>query len=120
MGLGRKLFTLITLASGAVLGMLFSPRKGSQIRKDLSKKWDKGESGIDVLQKAATKMGEDVATTTKEIYNSKTVQEKKEKLVKGAKEGYQNLKAKAKEVTEDLMQSDTPEENNEQSEKDSK
>lgn len=96
MGLGRKLFTIGAMAVGAVAGAVFAPKKGAQLRKDLSKEWNKGGSGIDTLKKTASQMGEDIAQTSKEIYESKKIQEKKEAIKKTASETVKKASTEAK------------------------
>jgi len=98
MGLGRKIMTLGAIAAGAVIGVLFAPKKGAQIRKDLTKEWDKGGSGVETLKSTASKMGEDIAKTSKEAYESDLVKKGKENIKKTAKETYEKAKVHAKEI----------------------
>ena len=69
----RKISTLLAVAFGAAFGMLFAPKKGSELRKELKTELEKGGDGTEVLKKTATHLGKDVQATAKEIYNEPVI-----------------------------------------------
>lgn len=99
MGLGRKLFTAGAVIAGAVAGALFAPKKGSQLRKEFKKEWDKGGSGVNTLKKHASAMGEDISQTAKGLYESETVQKGKTAATEAIKDVYETAKTQAQELT---------------------
>lgn len=68
---------------GALFGLAFAPKKGSDLRKELQTEIEKGGRGEKTLQKNATIMGEDISTTAQEVYQAPVVQEQ---IKKGKKE----------------------------------
>lgn len=90
---GKFLFGAII---GALFGLAFAPKKGSELRKELKSELAKGGHGEETLKKNAAVMGEDIAETAQEVYNDPVVQKqiaigKKEagKLVEKAKKNIQ-------------------------------
>ncbi|MFV0275355.1 MAG: YtxH domain-containing protein [Bacilli bacterium] len=84
----------IGLAVGAVAGMLFAPKKGSELRKDLkdlSEELISKAQDIDVKEafiKKAEELKKELATLDKE------------KVISISKEQFQNLKVKSTELSE--------------------
>ncbi len=68
---------------GTLLGILFAPRKGKELRKQLKDEVSKGGMGTETLKKNFTEMGHDIADTAEEVYNMPEVQEQ---VVKGKKQ----------------------------------
>lgn len=68
---GGLLFGVIV---GTLLGVLFAPRKGKEIRKQLKDEVSKGGLGMHTLKKNFKEMGQDVANTAEEAYYSPEVQ----------------------------------------------
>ncbi len=77
---------------GAIFGLAFAPKKGSELRKEIKSELDKGGNGSETLQKNAQIIGEDISQTTQELYNDPTVQ----KHIKDGKKEGQKLFNKAK------------------------
>lgn len=67
---------------GTLLGILFAPRKGKELRKQLKDEVKKGGVGAETLKKNFVEMGHDMAETAEEVYNMPEVQEQ---VVKGKK-----------------------------------
>jgi gas vesicle protein len=91
---GKFLFGAII---GALFGLAFAPKKGSELRKELKSELEKGGHGEKTLQKNASLMGEDITETAQEVYQDPMVQKqiahgKKEaaKLVEKAKKNIQD------------------------------
>lgn len=68
---------------GALLGLAFAPKKGSELRKELQSELAKGGHGEKVLKKNAAIIGEDITETAQEVYHNPEVQKQ---IAKGKKE----------------------------------
>ena len=68
---------------GALLGLAFAPKKGSELRKELQSDLAKGGHGEAVLKKNAAIIGEDITETAQEVYHNPEVQKQ---IAKGKKE----------------------------------
>lgn len=77
---GKFLFGAIL---GALFGLAFAPKKGSELRKEVKSEIDKGGYGEKTLKKIAKHIGEDLVVTSKEVYNDPNVQKQ---IKKGKKE----------------------------------
>ena len=51
---------------GTLLGVLFAPRKGKDLRKELKQEVSKGGIGAETLKKNFVEMGHDMANTAEE------------------------------------------------------
>ena len=67
---------------GTLLGVLFAPRKGKELRKQLKDEVAHGGMGTETIKKNFKEMGQDMATTAEEVYNMPEV---KKQVVKGKK-----------------------------------
>lgn len=72
------------LLAGVGLGVLFSPKKGKDIRKDIKDEVDDGGTGLGTVKDTIVDMGKEIGGTCKECYEevteSEEYQEGKEKL----------------------------------------
>ena len=90
---------------GAGLALLFAPKKGSDTRKDIKKKFDAFMSDIDKL--TVEEIKEEFTNKIEEIKNG--IEEiDKETVVKTAKKKGEELKAKAEELVELAKEKGTP------------
>lgn len=76
----------VGILAGVGLGILFSPKKGTEIRKDLKDEVDKGGTGLSTIKDTFVKMGKDLGKSCKECYEdineNKNFQEGKKKTTK--------------------------------------
>lgn len=90
--MGKKLKGLIAgLALGGLMGILFAPKKGKDLRENIKKDITEGNYGVNALKNAFVAMGKDVGDFTGEVAKNKDV---KEYLAKGEKAA-KNVKKKA-------------------------
>lgn len=82
---------------GALFGLAFAPKKGSDLRKELQDELVKGGKGDKTLKKNAATMGKDIATTAKEVYEDPQVQSA---IKKGRKEAGKVVDQVKKEIQE--------------------
>lgn len=61
---------LAGLLAGTAVGMLFSPKKGSEIRKDFKKEFKAGGIGLNTAKTTLGEMGKDIGDTCKDAYDS--------------------------------------------------
>lgn len=57
------------IVAGTALGILFSPKKGEDIRKNFKNEIKKGGTGLKTLKATVTELGEDIGETAKEAYD---------------------------------------------------
>lgn len=83
---------LAGLALGGILGLLFAPKRGVELRESFKKDIDEGHYGLNALKNAFVGMGKDMKDFTSEVAKHEEV---KEYLTKG--------KAAAKSVQEKAL-----------------
>lgn len=78
------------IAAGTALGVLFSPKKGKDIRDGIKKEIHKGGSGLSEIKETLVGMGKDLHETCKDccedVCESKDFKEGKKKVVGYAKQ----------------------------------
>jgi len=89
----KRLKTLLAgLALGGIIGLLFAPKKGVELRESFKKDIEEGNYGLNALKSAFVGMGKDMKNFTSEVAKNEDV---KEYLTKG--------KAAAKSVQEKAL-----------------
>lgn len=79
----KRLKSLLTgLALGGLIGILFAPKKGSDLRENLKRDIEEGNYGVNALKDAFVGMGKDMKGFSKEVSKQKDIQEY---LTKGKK-----------------------------------
>jgi len=73
---GGLLFGVIV---GTLLGVLFAPKKGKELRKEFQNEVNKGGLGTETLKRNFKEMGSDMAETAQEVYAMPEVQEQVQK-----------------------------------------
>ena len=88
------------IIAGTLLGILFAPKKGKELRKELKQEVDKGGLGTETLKKNFAEMGQDIAGTAEEIYSQPEVQKNVNKGKKQLGKILTNADAKMQEFGE--------------------
>lgn len=92
----KSLFTGIV--AGTALGILFSPKKGEEIRKNFKNELKKGGSGLKTLKDTVTEMGEELEETAVEAYKNVTKSPAYKKGKAKAKKTVKKVVAEGKKV----------------------
>lgn len=98
----------VGILAGVGLGILFSPKKGTEIRKNLKDEVDKGGTGFSTIKDTFVKMGKDLGSSCKKCYEdineNKDFQEGKKKTTKLIADTYnKNVPSKTrKEISKTL------------------
>lgn len=77
---------LAGVVAGVGLGILFAPKKGSELRKNLKDEVKKGGCGLDTLKGAAVDMGKDMKDTYGELEKTEKFKQAKSEIKKHAKD----------------------------------
>ncbi|MGL5831041.1 MAG: hypothetical protein ACRCZE_02720 [Candidatus Altimarinota bacterium] len=80
---------------GAALGLAFAPKKGSELRKELTKEIKEGGRGEETLKKTAQAVGDDLSKTAQQVYHDPAVQKQ---IEMGKKEAQKVLSNVGKEL----------------------
>ncbi len=81
---------------GTILGVLFAPRKGKDLRAKLKKEVEAGGIGSETFKESFLEMGKEVANSAEKIYQKPEVQKH---LIKGKKKLYGFLDEAEKKLT---------------------
>lgn len=65
--------------AGTVLGILFAPKKGKELRKQLKTEVQKGGYGTETLKENFMEMGKDMKETAEDVYHQPEVQKQLKK-----------------------------------------
>jgi gas vesicle protein len=95
---------LAGVVAGTLVGVLFAPKKGKDIRKDLKKEIDQGGLGVDTLKGVVSEMGKDMGEAGHKVYEDVS---KTEGYKKAKKEIVKHAKA-AKKVAKELVEENIP------------
>lgn len=76
---------IVGILAGTALGVLFSPKKGDEIRKNIKKEVKHGGTGLVAIVHTLSDMGKEIGESTKETYEevSRTEAYKKAKAKTG-------------------------------------
>jgi len=77
---------------GTLLGVLFAPRKGKELRKQLSDEIGDGGIGAKTLKKNFMEMGKDMTSTAEEVYMKPEIQKKVQETKKKVQESIMKVK----------------------------
>ncbi|PKL36764.1 hypothetical protein CVV38_02590 [Candidatus Peregrinibacteria bacterium HGW-Peregrinibacteria-1] len=96
----RGIKSLLTgLAAGIGLGVLFAPKKGDELRKEIQKEVEKGGTGMKTISKNLKEMGGDLSETTKQTYEKIAESELMKKANSEVKSAYnKHVPAKTKKT----------------------
>lgn len=107
---------LAGIVAGTAIGVLFSPKKGKEFRKDIKKEINGGGIGLGAVKETLTEMGKDIGSSCKECYQdiSKSDEFKKgkekfkkavdENVSKSTQEKAKSAYNKAKEVAKSAIE----------------
>lgn len=91
---------LFGILAGTVLGILFAPKKGKELREQIQKEREEGGLGTDALKEGFVGMGKDMAGTAKNVYESESVQDNLSRAKSRAKEYAEIGREKAQEYAD--------------------
>ena len=90
------------IITGTLLGILFAPKKGKDLRDSIKKERDKGGHGLDAVKKGFIGMGKDLKDTAEEVYESPEVQEQVGRLKRKASGYVDQVKDECEECVGDI------------------
>lgn len=100
---------LFGLVGGTILGVLFAPHKGKEVREKLIKEREKGGTGLNTLKEELSGMGKEMKNFSKDVYESDNVQagiqmgkEKMQQIKEVAQEHIEGVSEKACEKAGDM------------------
>lgn len=90
---------LFGLIAGTVLGILFAPKKGKQLREDIKRERSEGGYGLDSIKEGFVDMGREMMSSAKTTYESEDVQEGLSKAKGAAMEMAEEGKKRVRKAT---------------------
>lgn len=72
---GGKIGWFLGLIFGTLFGVMFAPRKGEELRKKIKAERKKGKLGFAPLQDDMKKLGEELVSVAREIYDMPGIQD---------------------------------------------
>jgi len=94
---------LFGVLAGTVLGILFAPKKGKELREQIKKERDQGGLGTAALKEGFVGMGKDMAGSAKNVYESEAVQDNLSRAKAKAKEYAEMGKEKMGHAAKDVV-----------------
>lgn len=98
--MAKKTSLILGLLAGTAIGILFAPKTGKTLRKQIKEERDSGGYGLSAIKEGFVGMGKEVVDTAKEAYESEDVQEQilmaREKAEELAEEGKEQVRRVAK------------------------
>lgn len=98
--MGKKSSLILGLLAGTALGILFAPKTGKTMRKQIKEERQGGGYGLGAIKEGFVGMSKEVVDTAKEAYESEDVQEQiamaREKAEEMAEEGKEHVRKVAK------------------------
>ncbi|MBP9717757.1 YtxH domain-containing protein [Candidatus Gracilibacteria bacterium] len=108
MGARSKIGWLFGLLFGGLMGILFAPRKGIDLRKKIKKDRDDGKLGVAPLQDDVKQIMHDIGSMAKDFYDSPGVNEMIQKGKKAIGEVAHTVKEDFSEVLEKMNAEQQP------------
>ena len=95
------------ILAGTALGILFSPKKGKHVRKDIKEEVDEGGTGLSSIKDTIVEMGKDIGETCKECYEEVTDSDEYKKGKKKLKKATSDAKKEAKKLYKEKVPAKT-------------
>lgn len=84
--------------AGTALGILFSPKKGKDLRKTIKDEVDEGGTGLSSIKETLVEMGKEIGDTAREAYDEITESEEYAEGKKRLKKSVSNAKKEVKKA----------------------
>lgn len=92
------------LAAGTALGILFSPKKGEEVRKTIKNEIKGGGSGLSAVKDTLVSMGKDIGDTCKDCYEDVKKTDEFKQGKEGLKKAYKkHVPAKTRDKVQKII-----------------